>query len=66
MMLKKLSENRQEIRSYIRIMRSSLTLTKQYDESNKILKTIFNCNIIRNSKNIACFYHLMERSAHTL
>ncbi|AYN24664.1 5-formyltetrahydrofolate cyclo-ligase [Buchnera aphidicola] len=51
----KLLQNRKEIRSYIRIIRNSITLTQQYDESNKILKTIFNCDFIHNSKNIACF-----------
>ena len=49
------SQNRKEIRSYIRIVRNSVTLTKQYDESNKIVRTAFNCNIIHNAKNIACF-----------
>ncbi|QCI25042.1 5-formyltetrahydrofolate cyclo-ligase [Buchnera aphidicola (Rhopalosiphum padi)] len=54
-MLTKFLQNRKEIRSYIRMIRSSVTLTKQYDESNKILSTAFNCNLIYNAKNIACF-----------
>lgn len=51
----KFLKNRKEIRSYVRIVRNSVTLTKQYDASNKILRTALNCNLICNAKNIACF-----------
>lgn len=53
--LTKSSVCRKKIRSYMRILRNSIDLTKRYDDSKKILKIAFNYNVFTRAKNIGCF-----------